>query len=75
MLITRQRLKSERRNTFAKEMTKVALSSNNDKRMQWIDSIETDVYGTSKTLGSEKEEIKCNNIIKRYKTWLTLLVL
>ena len=68
MLITRQRLKSERRNTFAKEMTRVALSSNNDKRMQWIDSIETDVYGTSKTLGSEKEEIKCNNIIKRYKT-------
>ena len=75
MLITRQRLKSERRNTFAKEMTKVALSSNNDKRMQWIDSMETNAYGTSKTLVSEKEEIKCNNIIKRYKTWLTLLVL
>ena len=75
MLITRQRLKSERRNTFAKEMTKVALSSNNDKRMQWIDSIETEAYGTSKTLVSEKKEIKCNNIIKRYKTWLTLLVL
>ena len=67
MLITRQRLKSERRNTFAKEMTKVALSSNNDKRMQWIDSMETNAYGTSKTLVSEKEEIKCNNIIKRYK--------
>ena len=68
MLITRQRLKSERRNTFAKEMTRVALSSNNDKRMQWIDSIETEAYGTSKTLVSEKKEIKCNNIIKRYKT-------
>ena len=68
MLITRQRFKSERRNAFAKEMTKVALSSNNDKRMQWIDSMETNAYGTSKTLVSEKEEIKCNNIIKRYKT-------
>ena len=67
MLITRQRFKSERRNAFAKEMTKVALSSNNDKRMQWIDSMETNAYGTSKTLVSEKEEIKCNNIIKRYK--------
>ena len=75
MLITRQRFKSERRNAFAKEMTKVALSSNNDKRMQWIDSMETNAYGTSKTLVSEKEEIKCNNIIKRYKPWLTLLVL
>ena len=67
MLITRQGFKSERRNAFAEERTKVALSSNNDKRMQWIDSIETNAYGTSKTLVSEKEEIKCNNIIKRYK--------
>ena len=35
--------------------------------MQSIDSIETYAYGTSKDLVSEKEEIKCNNIIKRYK--------
>ena len=35
--------------------------------MPSIDSIETDAYGTSKDLASEKEEIKCNNIIKRYK--------
>ena len=35
--------------------------------MQSIDSIETYVYGTGKVLVSEKEEIKCNNIIKRYK--------
>ena len=67
MLITRQGFKNERRNAFAEERTKVALSSNNDKRMQWIDSMETNAYGTSKTLVSEKEEIKCNNIIKRYK--------
>ena len=35
--------------------------------MQSIDSIETYEYGTSKDLESEKEEIKCNNIIKWYK--------
>ena len=35
--------------------------------MQSIDSIETYAYGTSKDLVNEKEEIKCNNIIKRYK--------
>ena len=35
--------------------------------MQSIDSIETYAYGTSKDLGSDREEIKCNNIIKRYK--------
>ena len=51
------------------------LSSNNDKRMQLVDSIETYAYGTSKDLVSEKEEIKCNNIIKRYKKWLTLMML
>ena len=35
--------------------------------MQSIHLIETYVYGTSKHLYSEKEEIKCSNIIKRYK--------
>ena len=35
--------------------------------MQSIDSTETYAYGTSKDLVSEKEQIKCNNIIKRYK--------
>ena len=33
--------------------------------MQSIDSIETYAYGTRENLVSEKEEIKCNNIIKR----------
>ena len=43
------------------------LSSNDDKRMQSIDSIKTYAYGTSKDLVREKEEIKCSNIIKQYK--------
>ena len=37
------------------------------KKMQSIDSVETYVYGTSKDLVSEKEEIKCNNITEWYK--------
>ena len=32
--------------------------------MQSIDLIETYAYGTSKNLVSDKEEIKCSNIIK-----------
>ena len=32
-----------------------------------IDLTETYAYGISKDLVSEKEEIKCRNIIKRYK--------
>ena len=35
--------------------------------MQSIDSIQIYTYVTSKDLVSEKEVIKCNNIIKRYK--------
>ena len=37
--------------------------------MEWIDLIETYAYGTSKDLVREKEKIKCDNIIKRYKKW------
>ena len=35
--------------------------------MQSIGLIETNTYGASEDLVSEKEEFKCNNIIKRYK--------
>ena len=42
-----------------KVLSLVALSSNDDERMQSIDSTETYSYGTSK--------IKCSNAIKQYK--------
>ena len=67
ILKIQQRLKSERRNFFTEEINKIALSSTDDERMQSIDWIETYAYGTSKDLVSDKEEIKYNNIIKRYK--------
>ena len=41
---------------FTEEINKIALSSNDDKRMQSIDSIETYAYGMRKDLVSEKEE-------------------
>ena len=43
--------------------------------MKPIYSIERYSYGASKYLVSDKEEIKCSNIIKRYKKWLTLMML
>ena len=67
ILKTQQKFKSERHNGFSAEIKKIALGSNDDKKMPSIDSIKTYAYGTSKDLVSEKEEIKCNNIIKRYK--------
>ena len=47
---------------FTEEINKIALSSNDDKRMQSFDSIETYAYGTSKDLVNEKEKINCNDI-------------
>ena len=37
--------------------------------MEPIDLIETYEYGKRKDLVGEKEEIKCNGIVKRYKKW------
>ena len=45
----------------------LSLSSNDNKRMESIDSKETYVYGTRKDLASEKEETKYNNLTKWYK--------
>ena len=51
-------------NVFTEEINKITLVSNDIKRMRKIDLIETYAYGMSKGLVSEKEEIKCNKIIK-----------
>ena len=67
ILKTQQRFKSERHNVFTKKINKITLSSNDDKRIQSIDSIEKYGYGISKDLVSDKQEVKCNNIIKNIK--------
>ena len=67
MLKIQQRFKSEKHDVFTEDINKIALITNNDKKMQSFDSIETYAYGTSKDLAKENYEIKCNNIIKRYK--------
>ena len=67
ILKIQRRFKSERHNIFTEEINKIALSLNDDKRIQSIISIETYAYGTSKDLVSDKEEIKCSNLIERYK--------
>ena len=61
---TQQRLKSERHIVFTEETNKIALSSNDDKRIEPFNSIETYACGLSKDVVSKNEEIKCNNITK-----------
>ena len=61
--------KSERHNAFTAKINKIALSSNDDTRMQSIDLIETYAYGMNKDLVSEKQGIKFKFyiVIKQYK--------
>ena len=67
ILKTQQRSRSGEHNAFNEDINKIALSSNDDTRIQWVVSVETYVYGMNKDLVCEKEEIKCNNIMKQYK--------
>ena len=54
-------------NEFTREINKIALKYNDDKRMWSIDSIGRYVYEMKKNLVCNKEEIECNNVIKQYK--------
>ena len=90
-LKSQQRFRSEKHNVFTVftvEVRKIALSANNDKRIQSIDSVETQRYGTNekilhrkkiwnkwKNIIQEKKDIKCNNITKQYEKWLTITIL
>ena len=66
LLKIQQRFKSERPNVFTREINKIALSSNDDKRMQSIDSIEIYGYETSKDLHSKviQKMINFDDVIK-----------
>ena len=75
ILKTQQIFKSERHNVFTGEISKIASSSNGNKKIQLIDLVETYAYGMNKGLICKKEEIICNNIIKQYKKILTLIIL
>ena len=75
ILQTQQRFKSESHNVFTKKMYEIAASSNNYQKTQSTDTIEICIYGMSKDLVSEKEEIKCKSIIKRYKKSSILIML
>ena len=58
ILQTQQRSRSERHNVFTEEIEKITLSSNDDKRIQSMNSIEKYSYGITKDLVSEKEDTK-----------------
>ena len=64
MLKTQQGFKRQRHNVFTEEINKITLTSNDDKRTQSIDSIETYVHGMSDSIIHAKKKLIS---IKQYK--------
>ena len=67
LLKLQQIFNSERHNIFTKEVRKIAMISNDHKRMSSIDSLETIPYGMRRDIIWKKEKNKQINIIKKYK--------
>ena len=51
-----QRFKSERHNAITKEINKIALSSNDDKRKQSIDLIETCIWNEQRSSNRKRSD-------------------
>ena len=56
LLKLQQRFNSERHNIFTKEIRKIAMISNDDKRMPSINSLETIQYGMRRDIMWKKEK-------------------
>ena len=55
ILKTQQRLKSDCHNVYNEQINKIALSSNDDKRLQRFDKIKTYPHGTNALKACESE--------------------
>ena len=62
VLKSQQAFKSERHDVYAEEVRKIALSTNNDKRLQTFDGTTTYPYGTSAGKACKTELISKVNI-------------
>ena len=56
ILKSQQRFRIEKHNVFTVKVNKIALSANDDKRIQSIDSIETYSYGTNREIIHRKKK-------------------
>ena len=65
---------NKKSNVFTKEAKQTALSANDDKTIQQINSSKTYEYGTNKEIIYNNDSIKCNDIIKQYKKWLMMIL-
>ena len=63
LLKSQQSFKSDYHNVYTEEINKIALSSNDDKRLQTSDRIKTYPYGTNTFKVCESEMLKCKRLI------------
>ena len=68
ILKLQQRFKSNYHNVYTEQINKIAISSNEDKRLQTFDKITTYPYGTSAFKVCESE------MLSKYK-WLILMIM
>ena len=55
---SQKRLRSKKHNAFTEEVHKIALSANDNEKIQSADSIEAYAYGTSKYIIRKNEKIR-----------------
>ena len=63
ILKSQQRFKSDHHNVYTEEINKIALSSNDDKRLQTSDRIKTYSYGTNAFKVCESEMLMLKRFI------------
>ena len=68
ILQLQQKFKSDHHNVYTEQINKIALSSNDDKRLQTFDKITTYPYGTNAFKVCESE------MLSKYK-WLILMIM
>ena len=67
MLKSQQRIKSDHHKLYTEEVNKIALSSNDDKRLEIFNVIETYPYGTNAFKVCESEMMAVKNLfVKNY---------
>ena len=74
ILRSQLRFKSDLHNVYTEEVNKIAISSNDDKRLQTFDKITTYPYGTNAFKVCESEMIAVKNTYEK-KKWINLITI
>ena len=73
---SQHRFKSYNHDVYTEDVNKIALSTNDDKRLQTYDKIETYPYGTNAFKVCESKMLNNKKFIlwNTYKKWSTLMI-